>query len=94
MLSMLKSDYEKTSKFNQSISGWGGEDVQFFGNCLTSKNKFQISRANEIGLFHPFHAKKCPPGLSRKQRLDCVNTKMTHKASTIYLSQKYNKKIT
>ena len=34
---MIKFDYEKTAKFDMSISGWGGEDVKFFENCIHSK---------------------------------------------------------
>ena len=34
---MTKFDYEKTAKFDMSISGWGGEDVKFFENCIQSK---------------------------------------------------------
>lgn len=87
MLAMTKFDYEKTAKFDMSISGWGGEDVKFFENCIQSK--LVISRAKEIGLFHPWHPKYCTDLLSSKQHEDCVNTKMTHKASTIYLSRTF-----
>ena len=37
MLAMTKHDYDRTSKFDLSISGWGGEDVKFFEACVQAK---------------------------------------------------------
>ena len=33
----LKRTYDKTSKFDLSIEGWGGEDLRFYETCVKYK---------------------------------------------------------
>ena len=54
MACMYKSDY---STMDQSIVGWGGEDVDFIVKTL--KKKIEVFRAPDTGLIHRWHSNPC-----------------------------------
>jgi len=90
MISFYKEDFERTGGFDMTKSGWGEEDVELAAAFITEKVK--INRANDGGLFHPFHNKSCT-NTNDKQKNDCIQTKYSHKADIFSLYQYYQNKI-
>ena len=54
MACMYKSDY---STMDQSLMGWGGEDVDFITKTL--KKKLEVFRAPDTSLIHRWHSNPC-----------------------------------
>ena len=54
MACMYKSDY---STMDQSLLGWGGEDVDFIVKTL--KKKLEVFRAPDTALIHRWHSNPC-----------------------------------
>ena len=45
----IKGTYDKTSKFDLSIEGWGGEDVRFYETCV----KYKVKHSHNVSaLYH------------------------------------------
>ena len=73
MVCLFKSDYTAAGGFNLSITGWGGEDTDFFTRVLDAK--LEVLKAPDPGLAHRWHPKHCSPSLTPSQYVDCLGTR-------------------
>ena len=73
MACLFKSDYTTAGGFNLSITGWGGEDTDFFTRVLDAK--LEVLKAPDPGLAHRWHPKHCSPSLTPSQYADCLGTR-------------------
>lgn len=73
MVCMYKSDYVATGGFNLTITGWGGEDTDFFTKVLDTK--LEVLKSPDPGLTHRWHPKHCSPSLTPSQYNDCLGTR-------------------
>ncbi|CAG5112275.1 Oidioi.mRNA.OKI2018_I69.chr2.g6506.t1.cds [Oikopleura dioica] len=90
MVSLYQADFLESGGFDQSLHGWGLEDVHLVTNFV-AKGK-DIMRANAASLVHPWHPKFCAEDLSQTQRDSCFRTRASHIASQPILYQKWLKK--
>ena len=72
MACIYKSDYVDVGGFNTRITGWGGEDVDFF---MRVKRKLSAMQAPDTALWHRWHPKVCSTKLSRDQYNSCLGSK-------------------
>ena len=72
MLCMYKSDYIDVGGLDTRITGWGGEDVEFYERIL--HHKLKVIRAPDPGLTHQWHEKKCVYS-DRKRYEQCLMSK-------------------
>ena len=81
MACMYKSDY---STMDQSLVGWGGEDVDFITKTL--KKKLEVFRAPDTGLVHRWHSNPCKTR-SADSHGHCVFSTMRTYADRIALAK-------
>nr|XP_039274123.1 chondroitin sulfate synthase 1-like [Styela clava] len=84
MVSIYKTDFEKTGGFDLSIEGWGLEDLRFC-TAVIEKAGFAVFKSNEPSMIHVYHDKNCPEELSKKQYQDCLNSRAQHYGPKSYL---------
>ncbi|XP_076803814.1 chondroitin sulfate synthase 1-like isoform X1 [Clavelina lepadiformis] len=76
MLSLYKSDFNRTGGFDLSIHGWGLEDLHLVKAIQNAGlETFQSTEPAEV---HIYHDKYCDPSTSDKQYSDCLNSRATH----------------
>jgi chondroitin sulfate synthase len=87
-VAMTKETYDRSDRYNQTISGWGNEDTELYENFITKKIKF--SRSRDAGIFHPWHVKNCE-GLPKEsgQHGACVKVNLEHKMNLQKLGNTY-----
>jgi chondroitin sulfate synthase len=87
-VAMTKETYDRSDRYNQTISGWGNEDTELYENFITKKIKFLRSR--DAGIFHPWHVKNCE-GLPKEsgQHGACVKVNLEHKMNLQKLGNTY-----
>lgn len=73
-ISIFKQDFLRTG-FNESIAGWGKEDVDFAENIM-NLNGINVFRAVDFGIVHLFHYKKCDLNLTNEQFQMCLKSKI------------------
>jgi len=77
MVSLYKSDFDKTPGFDLTIRGWGLEDIHLANAILAAG--LDVFKSTEPGQVHIYHDKKCDSQvLQQKQLVDCTNSRSTH----------------
>ena len=71
MACMYKSDY---STMDQSLVGWGGEDVDFIAKTL--KKKLEVFRAPDTALVHRWHSNPCKNTRDSDSHYHCMFSAM------------------
>lgn len=87
MVCIFVSDYHKAGGFDNSMRGWGEEDVDFMNRALGKG--FEIFRAPDPGLIHNWHRKVCDKvTVSNPVAYDhCLMSKGENLADRIELAQ-------
>jgi len=65
---------------NQSVAGWGLEDVLLYRRHLHS-GRVTVVRATDPGIFHIWHEKACPRSLPEDQYNACLRSRILSEAS-------------
>ena len=78
MACMYKSDY---STMDQSLVGWGGEDVDFIVKTL--KKKLEVFRAPDTALVHRWHPNSCKTRDSNSHQHCMYSTMRTYADRTV-----------
>jgi len=65
---------------NQSVAGWGLEDVLLYRKHLHS-GRLTVVRATDPGIFHIWHEKNCPRSLPEDQYKACLRSLVLSEAS-------------
>ncbi|CAF0859716.1 unnamed protein product [Brachionus calyciflorus] len=91
MLGIYKSDFLKVNGFNESIVGWGKEDVDLYRRIVDYK-KLEIFRSKEPGLVHVYHEKICDQKLAKDQYKMCIGSKIKLMASNKVLTDLFYSK--
>lgn len=73
-ISIFKKDFSGTN-FNESIAGWGKEDVEVAEKIMNIKN-INVFRANDNSIIHLFHFKYCDNKLPNDQYIMCLKSKI------------------
>ena len=68
--------FERTAGYNVSMTGWGGEDVDFFERAVAALGPEAVVRAPDPGVVHHWHDKKCEDELD----VDCALATMVWEA--------------
>ncbi|KAK7481602.1 hypothetical protein BaRGS_00027118 [Batillaria attramentaria] len=85
---MYRSDMLSVGGFDQSIVGWGKEDVDLYTKFIESN--LTVFRAVDPGMTHVFHAITCDPSLDAAQLTMCVNSKaQSYAAAPLLANQVY-----
>ncbi|GAV07635.1 hypothetical protein RvY_17450 [Ramazzottius varieornatus] len=82
--SMYRADFERVGGFDQSIYGWGKEDVDLFEKYIKEGEKdsrFAVFRAVDPTLVHIYHPIHCDAKLDSVQLTMCLGTKAASLAS-------------
>ena len=74
MTCQYRLDLDRVGGFDETIRGWGKEDVVLFDRYVNS-GKYTIYRAIEPGLIHIYHDKICDLKLKQEQLTMCLNTR-------------------
>lgn len=80
MLCIYKSDYDAVGGYDETIEGWGGEDIQLIDTVL--HRGFDIMRAPDPALSHRYHPKICSKKLSKNQHGQCLSSRNEDIADT------------
>ncbi|CAK9290670.1 unnamed protein product [Gordionus sp. m RMFG-2023] len=80
MVSLYKSDFDKTDGFSMDIVGWGKEDVDLYSKIITKSN-LTIYRSAEPGLIHVYHKRSCPEILESAQYKMCMDSLASYQAN-------------
>ena len=83
MVCIYKSDYDAVSGFDQSLEGWGGEDVQLVDKLLS--HRLDVFRAPDTGLMHRWHNKECK--ITDNQYKECLWSKSENLADKLDLAR-------
>ncbi|XP_042205717.1 chondroitin sulfate N-acetylgalactosaminyltransferase 2-like isoform X2 [Homarus americanus] len=78
MVCIYKSDFFRINGFDESRTGWGGEDLIFLKK--TASKKYKIIRSLDYGLIHHYHPKNCEDA-GRGQKSSCMRVKARSEAS-------------
>uniref|UniRef100_A0A915DFX1 Hexosyltransferase n=1 Tax=Ditylenchus dipsaci TaxID=166011 RepID=A0A915DFX1_9BILA len=85
LVSIYKQDFDQIGGFNQTIVGWGLEDVDLFEKCIHSPH-LRVFRAPDPGLVHVAHPIQCRNDLPEAQKKMCIGTKAASLASFDHLA--------
>ena len=85
MVCIFKSDYGRSGGFDLTITGWGGEDVDFFERVLAAE--IDVLKAPEPSLSHRYHEKTCSLSLSPSQFAMCVSSRSEGLADRMQLAE-------
>ena len=85
MVCIHKSDYLESGGFDQTITGWGGEDVDFFERVLATG--IDILKAPDPSLSHRYHEKTCSLSLSPSQFAMCLSSRNEGLADRMQLAE-------
>ena len=73
MVCIYGVDYSAVGGMSTVITGWGGEDVDFFYRTIKIH---EVVQAPDPALYHRWHSKSCPAqSLSWQQHSDCLGSK-------------------
>ena len=82
------SDLKLVHGLDESITGWGKEDVDFANRLLSSPQNYTMMRTAEPGMVHIYHPMTCSNGnLTRQQRIMCDGSTSTLELSRENLAQ-------
>ena len=83
MVCIYKSDYDAINGFDQSLEGWGGEDVQLVEKIISYG--LEVFRAPDTGLMHRWHKKDCK--ITDNQYRECLWSKSENLADKLDLAR-------
>ena len=72
-----RSDFLEMGGYDDSIKGWGQEDVDLYER-MVRQAKYNVHRAIEPGLIQKWHPKKCDKGLPKDQYRHCRKSAMDY----------------
>lgn len=87
MVCISHSDFLGTDGYDKSITGWGGEDVDFYERLLKNAT-MQVMRSVDEGLIHRWHRKVCDKAvLTDVQMQDCIQSRAEWAGDKLHLGQ-------
>lgn len=91
IVSLYKKDFDLIGGFNQTIKGWGLEDVDFFEKVIKSGNIMSF-RSVDNDLIHIFHSIDCNKNnkyQNKAQKEACEGTRAQGIASLDFLAEQF-----
>eukprot|EP00730_Choanoeca_flexa_P017569 TRINITY_DN8478_c0_g1_i1.p1 TRINITY_DN8478_c0_g1~~TRINITY_DN8478_c0_g1_i1.p1 ORF type:complete len:430 (+),score=94.92 TRINITY_DN8478_c0_g1_i1:178-1467(+) len=80
MFCLQANDFMRLGGMDQSIDGWGLEDLRFFEAALRDRST-TVVRAVDKSLVHQWHAKHCPDTLTDAQMKSCKASMMEYEGN-------------
>lgn len=88
IVSIYKADYDRAKGFNESIVGWGLEDIDFVEKVM--KINLMAFRSADPGIIHIYHEPSCDSGISEIQYKNCLGTTLSTVGSVNSLVNKFD----